>query len=153
MRSPQHGFTLIELVFVIVIIGILAAFAIPKFVDLTTDARAATAHGMLGTVRSAAEQVKALAIAQGKDDDATSTVTVEGAPVTIAFGYPTANAAGIGAAVQIGTSGFTPDTATVGTVEWEVTTADTPDNCKAAYDWTTPVENGRPAISEDVTDC
>lgn len=151
MRN-QKGFTLIELVFVIVILGILAAFAVPKFVDLTTDARKSTVQGALGTLRATAEQVKAMAVAQGKDDDATSTITVEGANVTIAYGYPTADAAGIGAAVSM-SSDFTADYATAGTAEYEVAASDTPDSCKATYVFTTPAENGRPVIGKTDSDC
>ncbi len=51
-RRGQAGFTLVELVIVIVVLGILAAVAIPKFFDFTTDANAAACKGSLGNVRS-----------------------------------------------------------------------------------------------------
>lgn len=54
MNKPykEKGFTLIELVIAIVIIGILAAIAVPKFVDLSSDATAAAKKGMAGAVKS-----------------------------------------------------------------------------------------------------
>ena len=54
MKQLQRGFTLIELVMVIVILGVLAAVAIPKFVDLKGDAVAAATEGVAGALSSAA---------------------------------------------------------------------------------------------------
>ena len=53
MKRIQRGFTLIELVMVIVILGVLAAVAIPKFVDLKSDARTAALAGVAGALNSA----------------------------------------------------------------------------------------------------
>lgn len=53
MKQVQRGFTLIELVMVIVILGVLAAVAIPKFVDLKGDAQVAALAGVVGGINSA----------------------------------------------------------------------------------------------------
>lgn len=53
MGRPQSGFTLVELVMVIVIIGVLAAVAVPKFIDLSGDANQAAVNGVAGALSSA----------------------------------------------------------------------------------------------------
>ncbi len=69
MKREQAGFTLIELVMVIVILGILGAMAIPKFVDLSGSAKTASVESMEGAVKSAwavtiAEKKRAVTVAE-----------------------------------------------------------------------------------------
>ena len=63
----SRGFTLIELVVVIVILGILSATAVPKFMDMQKDARAAVLMGMAGAVKSANSMVYAKSMVLGND--------------------------------------------------------------------------------------
>jgi len=95
----ERGFTLIELVMVIVILGILAAFALPRFADFSNEARISSINGLAGAMRSASSIAHARQIASNAASDAS--VSLENQLITMVEGYPTANAAGIGAAAQI----------------------------------------------------
>ncbi len=97
----QAGFTLIELIMVIVILGILSAFALPKFADLSGSAEDATIAGSRAAIRSSAAIVHAQFLARGSTD---TTLTLEDATVDIVEGYPDAET--IDDAADIGTGDF-----------------------------------------------
>jgi prepilin-type N-terminal cleavage/methylation domain-containing protein len=118
MRSNQ-GFTIIELVVVIVIIGILAATALPRFVDITDEAYDSNVQAMGTSIRSSVNMIHAGWIAAGATDQQTS-VTIEG-----------------GATIGVTSSGWPENTA--GTQGDETPTAD---ECLALWN---AVLNGPPS--------
>jgi MSHA pilin protein MshA len=93
--QKQAGFTLIELVIVIVILGILAATAAPKFIDLTGDAKKSVIQGVQGTINSAMNLAHAKAIVSSQTG-ATGQVVINGQYYALIYGYPTVAGAGTG---------------------------------------------------------
>lgn len=86
--KTQTGFTLIELVMVIVILGVLSAVALPKFIDLSRDARVATLNAARGSISTAMVLVMARSTLDGTSRLADSTVTIGGSVIAIKYGYP-----------------------------------------------------------------
>ncbi len=81
-RQQQRGLTVIELIMVILIIGVLSAFALPKFANLGSDDEAAKLDGVLGAVKSASGIVRSVYLANGSVDP-----TLEGQVFTTVNGY------------------------------------------------------------------
>lgn len=90
MMNKQSGFTLIELVAVIVLLGVLAVTALPRFIDLRGDARAGILDSLVGSMQSAAVQVYAKALMQDSLAQ-NDTVNDNGNTIGTRFGYPRAN--------------------------------------------------------------
>jgi MSHA pilin protein MshA len=94
-RPPQQtGFTLVELVVVIVILGILTAVALPRFIDLSSEANIAVLESMGGSILTASNMAYAKAAIQGVQGEESATIDLDGdgvADVEIRYGYPTAS--------------------------------------------------------------
>jgi MSHA pilin protein MshA len=146
-KIDQRGFTLIELVVVITILGILAAFAIPRFASLEGQARTAAVQGLAGSLRSGASLAHALWLAQG--NPAAATVTMEGQVITIANGYP--NVATIELTI-VDITGFAPTTVGGNRRFTKTTPAGVPiANCFATYQ-AAPL-NGAPVVTVTTGGC
>lgn len=83
--KKQSGFTLIELVIVIVILGVLSVTALPKFINLQDDARAAAMNGLKSSLESASTLTNYQAIIEGLGDSFDETLA---SGVRIRYGYP-----------------------------------------------------------------
>jgi MSHA pilin protein MshA len=110
-NSKQQGFTLIELIVVIVILGILAVTAAPKFINFTTDARASTIRGLSGAMKGGMQIVYSKEALSGKETTS-NTSAASGSGIATTFGYPAAtkvamaDAAGVSAGLA-GAAEFT----------------------------------------------
>lgn len=93
MRSS--GFTLIELVAVIVILGILTIAALPRFLSFREEALIASMQGIYGATRSAANMTYAKSLTSGVAQQAAATINLNGLTIDVVYGYPAGTASGI----------------------------------------------------------
>jgi len=155
----QAGFTLIELVMVIVILGILSAFALPRFADLGGEARAAAIQGAFGSIKSAAS----IAHADSLVNNNPGTITLEGETINMLNGYPQAidatavtTTGGILEAAQITAADYTIDATgaaatAAGVLIIQATGATTPATCSVTY--TAAAASASPTIVLAVGGC
>ncbi len=126
--KETHGFTLIELIVVILVLGILAAIAAPRFINLTGQARIAALNGLRAAVSSAATLANALTVAQG--NTAGQPIVVEGTTVQMTNYYPSSGANGIDLAVRFDAATF----ATAAPAQtFQIKAAPTPTSCAFLY--------------------
>jgi MSHA pilin protein MshA len=152
VKANQEGFTLIELVVVIVILGILAVTAAPKFIDLTGDAKASTIEAVRGTLNSAADMAHAKALINDIDD--TGSLSIAGQTITFVNGYP--NAATINLLMDIDTSSsdavFVLDAAvSAGPATYSYIGVTTAADCQVVYN--EAAANAKPAITSNTDGC
>ncbi|MDO6678646.1 type II secretion system protein [Shewanella sp. 4_MG-2023] len=132
--QKQQGFTLIELVVVIIILGILAVTAAPKFINLQGDARVSTLQGVKAAIQGANSLVYSKAILAGEEKNNPGSVSIgAAADAKTVFGYVAATKTELLKAVDISDDewDFTEVSGTPNSIE--IVQVGAPEACKLTY--------------------
>lgn len=153
VKANQQGFTLIELVVVIVILGILAVTAAPKFIDLTSDAKASTIEAVKGSLNSAADMAHAKALIEGTE---VGPLSIAGKSITFVNGYPSKASINDLMDIEITASSsdavFVLDTSGTSAATYSYKGVTTATSCQAVYTESTG-SNIKPVITSNTSDC
>ena len=147
-RNTEAGFTLIELIVVILILGILGATIAPKFFNLGGSARTVAVKTLAGSLTSASQMARALQGAAGLT--AGATISVEGVNIGMVLGYPAMT--GIANAISYDRTTFSTVSVSATNVSFVVSSASTTANCAASYSPPTAAGNV-PTIVFTTTGC
>jgi MSHA pilin protein MshA len=175
IRGRVQGFTLIELIVVIVILGVLSAVALPKFVDLGSSARVSSLQALAGSVKTGIGMVRSLTAIRGAGTPAgivnlTFVSMDAGTQLRVWNGYPDRWCDGIGAVVQGMTVpgggcylssagiqvdgytfyGFGNNTLPNGDAGWRIESAPTPMQCSVQYTYN---GTGVPVVTVNTSGC
>lgn len=137
MHIKNDGFTLIELIVVLVIMGILLVSVVPRFINFGGDVRLAQIKSLEGVMRSASNLVNLKARIENKTDCSTDpTIEVGSKSITLRCGYPCPHPSGIANAVDADDSFIwigESCAGQLGSVEVQISDAPDPNNCKILY--------------------
>ena len=150
VKANQQGFTLIELVVVIVILGILAVTAAPKFIDLTGDAKSSVVQAVKASLSSARDLAHAKVVVNGNLN--ASAISIAGENITLSGAYPAATSIADLIDLDVSTSEAVFDldkttSAGVATFSYKGVT-----NCQAVYTQTSD-QNDPPEVTVTTSGC